>query len=72
MSLPQPVILIPTAFLDYRSSGRYLVSINGVLREASYDPTETAFRLLAEPDKKIPVPDIQACAYIGPSDNQPQ
>lgn len=65
----QPIIMLPIDIFDYHVSGRYLVNYLGEIREASYDYNEIAFRLLCNPEKKLPVKSIRSFAYLGKLDN---
>lgn len=61
----QTITLIPIEHFNIRCSGRYLVLLNGSIHEARYDHSETAFRLLKEPDNPIPPWKITSYAFIG-------
>lgn len=61
----QPIILIPIDYFNIRCNGRYLVLLDGSIHEARYDHSETAFRLLKDPDIPIPPWQITAYAFIG-------
>lgn len=61
----QPITLIPIDYFNARCSGRYLVLFNGSIHEARYIPSETAFRLLQDPDTPIPPWKITAYAFLG-------
>lgn len=61
----QTVTLIPIEHFTDRRSGRYLVLLDGSIHEARYAPSETAFRLLQDPDSPIPPWKITAYAFIG-------
>lgn len=62
----QTITLIPIDYFNVRCSGRYLVLLNGSIHEARYDPSETAFRLLKDPDTPIPPWKITAYAFLEP------
>ena len=61
----QTVTLIPIDYFDTKSSGRFLVMLNGSLHEALYSPEEIAFRLLKDPDRPIRPWEITSYAFIG-------
>lgn len=61
----QIITLIPIAYFNIRCSGRYLVLLDGSIHEARYDRSETAFRLLKDPDNPIPPWKITAYAFLG-------
>lgn len=60
----QTITLIPIDYFNVRCSGRYLVLLNGSIHEARYDHSETAFRLLKDPDSPIPPWMITAYALL--------
>lgn len=62
----QTITLIPIDYFNVRCSGRYLVLFNGSIHEARYDHSETAFRLLKDPDTTIPPWKITAYAFLDP------
>lgn len=61
----QTITLIPIDYFNAKCSGRYLVLLSGSIHEARYDHSETAFRLLKDPDSLIPPWKITAYAFIG-------
>ena len=61
----QTITLIPIDYFNVRCSGRYLVLFNGSIHEARYTHSETAFRLLKDPDSPIPPWKITAYAFLG-------
>lgn len=61
----QTITLIPIDYFNVRCSGRYLVLLDGSIHEAKYDNSETAFRLLKDPDITIPPWKITAYAFLG-------
>lgn len=64
----QTITLIPIEYFNVRCDGRYLVLFNGSIHEARYAHSETAFRLLKDPDSPIPPYKITAYAFL---DTQP-
>ena len=62
---PQIITLIPIEYFNTRCNGRYLVHLNGSIHEARYYQSETAFRLLEDPDSPIPPWKINSYAFIG-------
>ena len=63
----QTITLIPIEHFNVRSNGRYLVLLDGSIHEARYDHSETAFRLLKDPDNPIPPWKITSYAFLGTS-----
>lgn len=61
----QTITLIPIEHFNIRCNGRYLVLFNGSIHEARYAHSETAFRLLKDPDSPIPSWKITAYAFLG-------
>ena len=63
----QTITLIPIENFNVRCNGRYLVLLDGSIHEARYDHSETAFRLLKDPDTPIPPWKITSYAFLGTS-----
>lgn len=63
----QTITLIPIEHFNVRSNGRYLVLLDGSIHEARYDHSETAFRLLKDPDNPISPWKITSYAFLGTS-----
>ena len=61
----QTITLIPIEYFNVRCDGRYLVLLDGSIHEARYDHSETAFRLLNDPDNPIPPWKITSYAFLG-------